>query len=325
MASDSEEKSQFAWHRCWASCLNCLADTFDIVARLLGILMVCFALVLFSGLTWVYFSDAIPAFPGYQLRMHLLLTPFGIFLLLNSIYNYVKCITVGPGHPLRGDVAVEEGVAAEEVELTNALDHRLRSMQGVIAYPTCGKCGLLRPPRTHHCSVCRTCVLKMDHHCPWLNNCVGLHNYRHFVTFLLFTTVLCIFGATVFGAALFSPYSAIPADLMMLSPNFMAFVLCATLTIAVGFLTSSHIYMLLYNQTTLESFESDSFEKRDAKRRGELITNPYDLGRSRNFREVFGNSSFWSCLWLLPYWTPVPPKSGMSYPTLGASTPPSRE
>ena len=29
----------------------------------------------------------------------------------------------------------------------------------------CKKCISPKPPRTHHCSVCKTCVLKMDHHC----------------------------------------------------------------------------------------------------------------------------------------------------------------
>jgi hypothetical protein len=43
----------------------------------------------------------------------------------------------------------------------------------------CSKCKGPKPPRAHHCSSCGVCVLKMDHHCPWIANCVGLHNYKY--------------------------------------------------------------------------------------------------------------------------------------------------
>lgn len=51
----------------------------------------------------------------------------------------------------------------------------------------CDQCGGVKPPRAHHCSVCKRCVLKMDHHCPWMNNCIGLYNEKAFLLFNLYT------------------------------------------------------------------------------------------------------------------------------------------
>lgn len=48
----------------------------------------------------------------------------------------------------------------------------------------CQKCNQVKPERTHHCKVCKRCILKYDHHCPWINQCVGLHNERYFVLFM---------------------------------------------------------------------------------------------------------------------------------------------
>ena len=51
-----------------------------------------------------------------------------------------------------------------------------RSVQNAVRY--CEKCRAIKPDRSHHCSICEDCTLKMDHHCPWINNCVGFHNYK---------------------------------------------------------------------------------------------------------------------------------------------------
>ena len=54
----------------------------------------------------------------------------------------------------------------------------------------CQKCQNPRPPRSHHCKICKKCTLKMDHHCHWVANCVGYYNQKNFYQFLFYSTLV---------------------------------------------------------------------------------------------------------------------------------------
>ncbi|GFH17248.1 palmitoyltransferase, partial [Haematococcus lacustris] len=43
-----------------------------------------------------------------------------------------------------------------------------------------------------HCRACDRCVEGFDHHCKWLNNCVGQKNYKRFFALVLFTLSLLV-------------------------------------------------------------------------------------------------------------------------------------
>ena len=50
----------------------------------------------------------------------------------------------------------------------------------------------------HHCTICHFCVLEQDHHCPWINNCVGLFNKKYFILYNFYAILTVVYSAVIF-------------------------------------------------------------------------------------------------------------------------------
>ena len=61
----------------------------------------------------------------------------------------------------------------------------------------CPYCRIKITKKTKHCHVCRKCIKGFDHHCNWIDNCVGENNKKRFILFVIITFVNLIFNITV--------------------------------------------------------------------------------------------------------------------------------
>ncbi|KAF1770129.1 hypothetical protein GCK72_001947 [Caenorhabditis remanei] len=72
----------------------------------------------------------------------------------------------------------------------------------VIVNSFCTICEVQTYRETKHCKRCNFCIDEFDHHCVWLNNCIGGKNYRPFVGLVvcvnLFSIYSCILSVFLF-------------------------------------------------------------------------------------------------------------------------------
>uniref|UniRef100_A0A8C5Z4X4 Palmitoyltransferase n=1 Tax=Marmota marmota marmota TaxID=9994 RepID=A0A8C5Z4X4_MARMA len=179
----------------------------------------------------------------------------------------------------------------------------------------CEKCQLIKPDRAHHCSACDKCILKMDHHCPWVNNCVGFSNYKFFMLFLLYSLIYCLYVAISVLEYFIKfwtlcrrkstdncPKNELTDTRAKFHVLFLFFV-SAMFFISVLSLFSYHCWLVGKNRTTIESFRTPTFSYG-------VDAHGFSLGYSKNWRQVFGDEKKY---WLLPIFTSL--GDGCSFPT----------
>ncbi|KAK8330324.1 hypothetical protein V6Z12_A11G388400 [Gossypium hirsutum] len=203
------------------------------------------------------------------------------------VLNYVFAIFMDPGRVPSNFLP--------DIEDSKVPIHEIKRKGGDLRY--CQKCSHFKPPRAHHCRVCKICVLRMDHHCTWINNCVGHANYKVFFVFVVYAVIACIYSLVLLVGSLTNDSQN---DKQQSADSFrilyvISGLLLVPLSMALSGLLGWHIYLILQNKTTIEYHEGVRATWLQ-ERAGNVYKHPYDLGAYDNLTTVLGSNIIcWIC------------------------------
>ncbi|XP_041419742.1 palmitoyltransferase ZDHHC20-A-like [Xenopus laevis] len=268
-----------------------------VVLLLIGLLATCY--YIFVVELCIFTVQLLEAKVTFLVIFHLL------FLL--CVWCYLRTVMTPPAvppekfRPSEADkqlyLSDERPQVLQEILIRMAKDLHIKK-----AVRYCTTCHVIKPDRCHHCPVCNVCILKLDHHCGFLNNCVGFSNYKFFLLAVMYGVLLCIFTSAVslYCSILFWTHQLPNSPSKV--PIIVLFSLTTFFAIMLFRLFLDHFELALRNITDRE--DSDNTEE----------FNPYNLGFSKNLREVFGNEKKY---WFLPIFSSL--GDGVSFP-MGEAT-----
>ncbi|KAM6902246.1 palmitoyltransferase ZDHHC12-B [Xenentodon cancila] len=213
-----------------------------------------------------------------------------VLLVLVSVLLYFAVSLMDPGFILSDDSNLQFmlGVTEEQEDMIPPSNKSLRRRR-------CGHCLLQQQPmRSKHCQTCQHCVRRYDHHCPWIENCVGERNHRWFVLYLAVQLLVLLWGLHISWTGL----SFARTWQLWLRTNgvlLVVAVLLALLFLIVVLLLGSHLYLISLNTTTWEFMSRHRISY--LKHCG-ADENPFDRGTFHNLWSFF-------CVWGTVVWEQV--------------------
>jgi len=157
----------------------------------------------------------------------------------------------------------------------------------------CKNCSLYKPDRCHHCRVCKSCILKMDHHCPWIANCIGFNNHKYFLLLVFYALVnLAFISFTLCYETVSLVYVV---EMTFWRRFFLVFVI--TFSLIMGMLLKCffllHLWLTSRGMTTIEFCEKRHVHLGSGGR-----LSLYDVGLYKNLQSVLGPNPLF---WLMPF------------------------
>lgn len=132
--------------------------------------------------------------PNFNSGAHLALTITHAILFLTHLVTHAVAELLDPADP--------ELRAKTQKKPVPEFDRNKHAH--VIENGRCHLCNItISTQRTKHCSACNKCVHVFDHHCKWLNQCIGERNYKWFalsvLTAILMALSFVVMALTIIG------------------------------------------------------------------------------------------------------------------------------
>jgi hypothetical protein len=129
-----------------------------------------------------------------------------------------------------------------------------------------------------HCAVCDKCSDGFDHHCRWLNVCVGRQNYRSFFAFVSLTllsllivaassvaaTAMCLLETTRCSSRLRIMYGVASTEAYAVF-TLLLFLYVLVGVAVVGHLWCYHVWLIATGRTTFSHIEEQRRRKREKR------------------------------------------------------------
>jgi len=165
----------------------------------------------------------------------------------------------------------------------------------------CTKCNKYKPLRAHHCKQCKRCILKMDHHCIWVNNCIGFRNHKFFILFIVYSSLAALYSlglliATIILSVVNPTISQVGFTGLELVVIIYGFLIAFPFSLTLTIFTRWHLYLISKNMTTIE-YSSTGLTQDEYKKKGKPWRHIYDISIFENLKSVLGPNVF---LWFIP-------------------------
>ncbi|GLB40770.1 putative DHHC palmitoyltransferase family protein [Lyophyllum shimeji] len=290
-------------------CFKALERAGDRLTGAAGPFFVGLAVVLISTGAICFFDVIAPSLP-----YPLITLPLCLLIALNLFTHYFYVCTVRPGfvdeppaEPGRSILWARRSRLAKGRALTGGVRwSRSRREHTIVGYVTAAcsnttttvpvrPAPTLRIPFSLQAAHSEKLIPQSSSSPTGINQCVGLHNERHFVLFMAYLVLSTLSFSTLGYPHLFSalglglgtsvPYEEWPHRVPEIA-FIITYLLSVVLCLAVGIMLAYHLYGVARAETNVEGQDFEVY-RRKARERGETFVNSYDLGPRRNLQLFF--------------------------------------